>query len=223
MSAAARSALCRHLAFCLPPGRADAGLPGAGRRRGDQPGRRRYNWVWYRPVEAEHLPALLIDADGRRYDMSIPPARMARRPIDEMRAAAAALVAPCFLGGRPAGRAAVHPGDLRPREPASGVRPGRSDRRCRLRRAAPPGMGATKAALDALTLAAALAAPDPDAALVGVGTRRLRYGRALVDRARWLGDYLGEPAAAPRHGPRSSRTGRHPDGRDRDLGLVTRD
>ena len=58
------------------------------------------------------------------------------------------------------------------------------------------GMGATKAALDALTLVGALAAADPDAALSEWDQRRRRYGRALVERARWLGAYLERPAAA---------------------------
>jgi 2-polyprenyl-6-methoxyphenol hydroxylase-like FAD-dependent oxidoreductase len=197
MSAGARTALCRHLAFYLPPGEQMLGYPVPGADEAIAPGQRRYNWVWYRPVEAEHLPALLTDADGRRYDMSIPPARMARRPIDEMRAAAAALVAPCFLEvvrlvEQPFIQAIY---DLEsPRlvfgrviligDAAFVARPH-------------PGMGATKAALDALTLAEALAAPDPDRALLAWGRRRLRYGRALVERARWLGAYLGEPAAAP--------------------------
>jgi 2-polyprenyl-6-methoxyphenol hydroxylase-like FAD-dependent oxidoreductase len=53
------------------------------------------------------------------------------------------------------------------------------------------GMGATKAALDAVTLARALANPDPAAALVGWERERLRYGRAVVERSRRLGAYLG--------------------------------
>jgi 2-polyprenyl-6-methoxyphenol hydroxylase-like FAD-dependent oxidoreductase len=56
------------------------------------------------------------------------------------------------------------------------------------------GMGVTKAALDALTLARALATPDPTPASLGWEHRRLRYGRALVERARWLGAYLSAPA-----------------------------
>jgi 2-polyprenyl-6-methoxyphenol hydroxylase-like FAD-dependent oxidoreductase len=59
------------------------------------------------------------------------------------------------------------------------------------------GMGATKAALDALTLARGLAARDPVAALAVWERSRLRYGRALVERSRWLGGFLSQPAAAP--------------------------
>jgi 2-polyprenyl-6-methoxyphenol hydroxylase-like FAD-dependent oxidoreductase len=59
------------------------------------------------------------------------------------------------------------------------------------------GMGVTKAGLDAQTLARALAALDPVVALADWQSRRLRYGRALGERTRWLGGYLSEPAPAP--------------------------
>ena len=101
-----------------------------------------YSFEWRRPVTeviGERLPALLTDPDGRRYDMSIPPGRMAKGPIDEMRAAAAALVAPCFLE---VVGLVEHPFiqaiyDLE----SPGVRPGRPDRRCRIPRPASCGHG----------------------------------------------------------------------------------
>ncbi len=198
MSAAARAALCQHLAFCLPPGEQMLGYPVPGADEAIAPGERRYNWVWYRPVEAARLPALLTDAEGRRYDMSIPPARMAAAPVATMRAAAAALVAPCFLEvvglvEQPFIQAIY---DLEsPRlvfdrvvligDAAFVARPH-------------AGMGATKAALDAVTLARALSAPDPGAALEAWQDERLHYGRALVERARWLGAYLERPVTEPR-------------------------
>jgi 2-polyprenyl-6-methoxyphenol hydroxylase-like FAD-dependent oxidoreductase len=197
MSAAARAALCRHLAFCLPPSEQMLGYPVPGADEAIAPGSRRYNWVWYRPVEAERLPALLTDADGRRYDMSIPPARMAAGPITEMRAAAEALVAPCFLEvvglvEQPFIQAIY---DLE----SPGLVFGRvvliGDAAFVARPHA--GMGATKAAIDAVTLARTLAAGDPPAALAEWEARQLRYGRALVERARWLGAYLERPAPPP--------------------------
>ena len=195
MSGAARAALCRHLAFCLPPGEQMLGYPVPGADEAIAPGQRRYNWVWYRPLAAERLPGLLTDAEGRRYDLSIPPARMAKEPIATMRAAAAELVAPCFLevvglveqpfiqaiydlaSPRVVFDRVVLIGDA-----AFVARPH-------------PGMGATKAALDAVTLARALSAPDPTAALDAWQAGRLCYGRALVERARWLGAYLERPIA----------------------------
>jgi 2-polyprenyl-6-methoxyphenol hydroxylase-like FAD-dependent oxidoreductase len=201
MSAAARAALCQHLAFCLPPSEQMLGYPVPGADEAIRPGQRRYNWVWYRPVAAAELPALLTDAEGRRYDMSIPPARMRAEPVAAMRKAAAALVAPCFLE---VVGLVEHPFiqaiyDLEsPRlvfdrvvligDAAFVARPH-------------AGMGATKAALDAVTLARALAATDPAAALAEWQARRLRYGRALVERARWLGAYLERPIAEAREWP----------------------
>jgi 2-polyprenyl-6-methoxyphenol hydroxylase-like FAD-dependent oxidoreductase len=195
MSTAARTALCERLAFCLPPGEQMAGYPVPGADEAIAPGRRRYNWIWYRPVPAERLPALLTDADGRRYDLSIPPGRMAKGSIDEMRAAAAALVAPCFLE---VVGLVEHPFiqaiyDLESPRLVFGRVVLIGDAAFLARPHA--GMGATKAALDALTLVEALAAADPTAALAAWECRRLRYGRALVARARWLGAYLEQPAA----------------------------
>jgi 2-polyprenyl-6-methoxyphenol hydroxylase-like FAD-dependent oxidoreductase len=197
MSAAAQAALCQHLAFCLPPGEQMLGYPVPGADEAIEPGRRRYNWVWYRPVEAEHLAALLTDTDGRRYDMSIPPARMTAAPVAAMRAAAAELVAPCFLE---VVQLVEHPFiqaiyDLASPRLVFGRVILIGDAAFVARPHA--GMGVTKAALDALTLAPALAAPDPAAALIAWQRGRLRYGRAVVERARWLGAYLAEPAAAP--------------------------
>ena len=59
------------------------------------------------------------------------------------------------------------------------------------------GMGATKAARDALSLARALADADPAAAVLDWERRRLRYGQAVVERARWLAGHLNAPAPAP--------------------------
>ena len=198
MSAAARAALCRHLAFCLPPGEQMLGYPVPGADEAIAPGQRRYNWVWYRPAEPAQLAALLTDADGRRYDMSIPPARMAAAPVADMRAAAAALVAPCFLEvvglvAQPFIQAIY---DLESPRLVFGRVVLIGDAAFVARPHA--GMGATKAALDAVTLARALAAPDPRAALAEWERERLDYARALVERARWLGAYLERPAPVAR-------------------------
>ncbi len=112
MSAAARAALCRHLAFCLPPGEQMLGYPVPGADEATGAGERRYNWVWYRPVAAG---AFAGAADRCR--------RAALRSVDAAGAdgggagrgdaggggrARGALL----CGGGGAGRAALHPGDL---------------------------------------------------------------------------------------------------------------
>jgi 2-polyprenyl-6-methoxyphenol hydroxylase-like FAD-dependent oxidoreductase len=198
MSAAARELLCDRLAFCLAPGEQMIGYPVPGVDEAIEPGRRRYNVVWYRPAdEALSLPWLLTGRDGRSHDVSIPPGHVAHQAVAELYEAADALLAPCcaeavrlshapfiqaiydFASPRVVFGRVILIGDA-----AFLARPH-------------AGMGATKAALDALTLARALAGADPAAALLDWERRRLRYGQAVVERARWLAGHLNAPTPAP--------------------------
>ena len=198
MSAAARAILCDRLAFCLPAGEWMLGYPVPGADEAITPGRRRYNVVWYRPAdEAVGLPRLLTGRDGRSHDVSIPPGQVAPAAVTELYDDADALLAPCcaevvrlsrepfiqaiydFASPRLVFGRVILIGDA-----AFLARPH-------------AGMGATKAALDALTLAQALARADPAAALPDWQRRRLRYGHAVVERARWLAGHLSGPVAAP--------------------------
>jgi 2-polyprenyl-6-methoxyphenol hydroxylase-like FAD-dependent oxidoreductase len=198
MSAAARAILCDRLAFCLPASEQMLGYPVPGADEAILPGRRRYNVVWYRPAdEVTHLPRLLTGRDGRRCDLSIPPGQVAPQAVAELRADAEALLARCcaevvLLTKEPFIQAIY---DLDSPRLVFGRVVLIGDAAFVARPHA--GMGATKAALDALTLARAFAAPDPAVALLEWERRRRRYGRALVERSRWLGAYLSEPAAAP--------------------------
>lgn len=197
MSAEARAVLGGRLAFCLPPGEQMLGYLVPGADEEIAVGERRYNVVWYRPAdEATELQHLLTGRDGRRHELAIPPGQLAPAAGATLRADAEALLAPCFaeavrLTDEPFIQAIY---DLEsPRlvcdrvvligDAAFVARPH-------------AGMGVTKAALDALTLAPALAAPDPDAALLDWERGRLRYGHALVERSRWLGTYLGNPTGS---------------------------
>jgi 2-polyprenyl-6-methoxyphenol hydroxylase-like FAD-dependent oxidoreductase len=194
MSAAARAVLGEHLMFCLPAGEQMLGYPVPGADEAILPGRRRYNMVWYRPADEA---TALTGQDGRRYDLSIPPGQVAEGAVAALNAAADALLAPCCAEvvhlSRPLFVQAIY--DLESPQLLFGrviligdaafvTRPH-------------TGMGVTKAALDALTLAEALAAPDRAAALAAWQSRRMRYGRAVVERARWLGAYLSSPAPTP--------------------------
>jgi 2-polyprenyl-6-methoxyphenol hydroxylase-like FAD-dependent oxidoreductase len=83
------------MTFCLPPGEQFLGYPVAGPDNDLRPGRRRYNVIWYRPVEeATELPPLLTDESGVVHSLSIPPPLIRREAIAVMRAAAARLLAP---------------------------------------------------------------------------------------------------------------------------------
>ena len=198
MSAEARAVLGERLMFCLPAGEQMLGYPVPGADEAILPGRRRYNVVWYRPAdEAMRLRQLLTGRDGRRHDLSIPPGQVDPGAVAELRADAQALLAPCcaevvLLTAAPFIQAIY---DLESPRLVFGRVILIGDAAFVARPHA--GMGVTKAGLDALSLAQALGARDPAAALLHWERRRLRYGRAVVARTRWLGAYLSRPAPSP--------------------------
>jgi len=60
------------------------------------------------------------------------------------------------------------------------------------------GGGVTKAVLDAVALADAIAAEgDPDRALAQFEAARLVAGQAIIARTRWLGSILQRPSPVP--------------------------
>jgi 2,6-dihydroxypyridine 3-monooxygenase len=60
-----------------------------------EPGAHTINWVWYRNVAAgAELDALMVDVDGRRQEISLPPGKVRPEAIDELRRAAARDLAP---------------------------------------------------------------------------------------------------------------------------------
>jgi 2,6-dihydroxypyridine 3-monooxygenase len=59
------------------------------------PGRRQFNWVWYRNVaDGEPIDDLMTGADGRRHPLSLPPGTVQARHLNELWAAAERLPAP---------------------------------------------------------------------------------------------------------------------------------
>ena len=188
----ARAALFGRFGFCLPPGEQMLGYPVAGEGNDLRPGRRRYNFVWYRPADgAATLPDLLTDADGHTHTLSIPPPLIRPEVTAAMRTAAARTLAPAFAqvvaatpqpflqpiydfeSPRIAFGRAVLLGDA-----AFVVRPH-------------VGAGVTKAAEDASCLAGALAQEGSvDAALRRYEAERRPAGQRLMRRGRHLGAYL---------------------------------
>ena len=178
--------------FCLPPGEQILGYPVAGEDNDLRPGRRRYNFVWYRPADQmEALPDLLTDVRGHTHALSIPPPLIRPEVTAAMRDAAQRTLAPAFAGivaatatpflqpvydlesPRIAWARAALLGDA-----AFVVRPH-------------VGAGVTKAAEDAASLAAALAgSPSVPAALERYQAERLPAGQRLVRRGRHLGAYM---------------------------------
>ena len=192
--------LFERFGFCLPPREQMLGYPVAGRGNSVQPGARRYNFVWYRPADAAgELARLLTDASGQAHELTIAPNLIRAEFITAMRTAAESLLAPQFAE---IVRLTAHPFfqpiyDLEsPRlvfgrvaivgDAAFVARPH-------------VGMGVTKAAADALALVDALAAAGDagPAALAAFEARRLRFGNAVIARARQLGAYMQAQIKSP--------------------------
>ena len=178
--------------FCLPPNEQMLGYPVAGPDNDLRAGRRRYNFVWYRPASEEReLPRLLTDESGRTHALSIPPPLIARDVVARMRTEGEQVLAPPFnamlsLCAQPFlqpiydlevprmafGRVAIL-GDA-----AFVARPH-------------VGAGVAKAAEDALALADALAGHDDvETALRRFEEARLGVGEKIIARARRLGAYV---------------------------------
>lgn len=179
--------------FNLPVGEHMVGYPVAGAADDPTVGRRRYNFVWYRPADvARELPTLLTDRNGVRHELSIPPNLIAPAVVDEMRGHADRVLAPWFkrvvaLTPRPflqpiydlsvprmaEGRVALV-GDA-----AFVVRPH-------------VGAGVLKAAEDGQALASHLGSEGRDIVgrLQAFSAERHRIGEKMIARARHLGSYL---------------------------------
>jgi 2-polyprenyl-6-methoxyphenol hydroxylase-like FAD-dependent oxidoreductase len=181
-----RTLLFDRNAFCIPGGELAVSYPVPGRDGDIRAGKRDYNIVWYRPMDAAALAALNTDASGKRHEQIAPPQIrpdvIAGIKVDA-RALLAAPIAEIFLrGGQPHfqpiydlaspqlvfGRIALL-GDA-----AFVARPH-------------VGAGVTKAALDAACLADALATSDIDAGLAAYNRRRQAAGEWAVSRSREFG------------------------------------
>ncbi len=188
----AHRAIFDKLAFYLPPHNKVIGYPIAGPDNDLRPGHRRFNWVWYRPLPSPLLKDMLRDENGVQYDLSIPPPKVRRELIDELRRAGDAFLPPAFNAilasvTRPFftpiydftttqiafGRVALI-GDA-----AALARPH-------------IGMGVSKAASDAVTLSECLADPSVPVAdaLARFNAIRVPIGEKTVHRSRDLGAYM---------------------------------
>jgi 2-polyprenyl-6-methoxyphenol hydroxylase-like FAD-dependent oxidoreductase len=190
LSAATHAALFGHFGFCLPPREQMLGYPVAGAFNAMEAGRRRYNFVWYRPADEGEVRRLSTDAAGRHHDKGIPPPLISPAVIAEMRAVAERSLSPQFaeVVARTSQPFFQPIYDLAsPRldygrivllgDSAFVARP-----HC--------GMGVTKAAGDALALVGCLQALPLDQALAAYSRERVAYGQGIVAHARHLGAYM---------------------------------
>jgi 2-polyprenyl-6-methoxyphenol hydroxylase-like FAD-dependent oxidoreductase len=170
----------RHMFLAYP-------VPGAD--GATESGKRRWNWVWYRPVDAgAALGAVLTDRDGLRHEASLPPGALGGETVHGLHADAAAILAPSLrtlveATGKPFVQAIV---DFQP--PA--LRDGRvlllGDAAAVIR--PHTASGTAKAAADAMALAHALRDGWSDVRLDAWERARLAAAR---DLGRW-GVELGE-------------------------------
>lgn len=181
------------LSFSLAPREQMLGYPVAGSANSTRAGERCFNFVWYRPAQAEReLPHLCTDIHGRRHDMSIPPPLIRAEVLDEIRRAARETLSPQFAEVVTKTRQPFFQAifDLESQSMAF-------DRVALLGDAAfvarpHCGMGVSKAAGDAMLLADLLknSAGNIAEALPRYSAERVRFGRAVVAHARELGAYL---------------------------------
>jgi 2-polyprenyl-6-methoxyphenol hydroxylase-like FAD-dependent oxidoreductase len=191
-----------HFTFCLPPGELVIALPMPGRDSDMRPGKRRFNWVWFRRADfSRELPALCTDETGQCHGTAIPPPLIRRAVIAELKDHAVSVLAPQLaLAVQKTREPRLQPiFDLAVPRVALGRAVLLGDAAYLARPHV--GTGVTKAALDAAALADALAAERGiDAALAAYDRARTAFGTALVARGRALGSYL-EDRTAPAPDP----------------------
>lgn len=191
LPARVRAEVFPHFGFHLPTGGEFVGYPIAGSGNDLRPGHRRYNFVWYVPVEPRRLRDMLTDAEGVLHAVSIPPPLVRDDVVAAMKADAEARLARPFVeilqvGERPFFTPIydhVSPVMAQGRVALAG------DAACVARPHV--GMGVTKAACDALALARHLSGgADVVAALAAYSAERVPEAEKAWARSRRLGAYL---------------------------------
>ena len=81
----AHEAIFDKFAFFLPPKNKNIGYPIAGPDNDLRAGHRRFNWVWYRAVDKAELADMLVDEDGVRHSLTIPPPKVRAQLIARLK------------------------------------------------------------------------------------------------------------------------------------------
>ena len=184
--------LFNYFGFCLPNGEQMLGYPVAGSGNDTRPGKRRYNFVWYRPAsEAQELIELLTDDEGHYYPTGIPPSKVSGKHIANMRKVAQEILAPQYAEIL---EKTVSPFlqaiyDVRSEEIVFGRVALMGDAAFVGRPHV--GMGVTKAGDEAIVIAKHISnLGATPAALQAYGDERLKLGQQVVARAQYLGRYM---------------------------------
>jgi 2-polyprenyl-6-methoxyphenol hydroxylase-like FAD-dependent oxidoreductase len=181
-----------YFSFFLPPRQEVICYPISGFNDDVRPGRRRFNFIWYRVADAESLRRMCVDESGRQHEFSVPPPQIRKDLIAAMRAEAQAtfpaVLNDClcpieqpfftpiydFIAPRIVCDRIALVGDA-----ASNARPHM-------------GFGVSKAACDAQALAVALRDEDDiDSALARYDRIRQPIGETIVKHSRKLGAHMG--------------------------------
>jgi len=91
-----RATLFPNYAFFLGDELQVLGYPIPGADNDLRPGRRRYNFAWFRVADAEALTDMCVDDHGRQHEFSVPPPLVRRDLIAHMRTEAETLLPPQF-------------------------------------------------------------------------------------------------------------------------------
>lgn len=161
------------------------------------PGRRRYNFVWYRPVDAASLAEMQTDATGRIHSEGIPPQLIRPEVIAALRRDAETMLPPVFAEiVRTCAEPLFQPiGDLE--SPMMGR--GRVALLGDAASVARPHVakGAIKAGHDAIELAAALADAEVEDGLARYDAVRRPASALIVAESRRLGAYIDDKGKRP--------------------------
>ena len=187
-------------AFSLPDHEQMIGYPVAGAHDDITAGRRRYNFVWYRPSEeATELRRLLTDASGKVHEGGIPPPLIRPEIIAEIRRIARERLSPQFAEVVERTREPFFQPiyDLYSKHLAFGRVAILGDAAFVARPHC--GMGVSKAGGDARALVDALIKNDNDvaAALRAYEAARVPFGNAVVTHARHLGAFYQAKRTTP--------------------------
>ena len=184
--------LFNYFGFCLPDGEQMLGYPVAGSGNDTRPGKRRYNFVWYRPAsEDKELISLLTDDDGHYYPTGIPPLKVSWKHIAHMRQVAREILATQYaeIPEKTAAPFLQAIYDVRSEQIVFGRVALMGDAAFVGRPHV--GMGVTKAGDEAMVIAKHIArlGVTPQA-LQAYSDERLKLGQQVVARAQYLGRYM---------------------------------
>jgi 2-polyprenyl-6-methoxyphenol hydroxylase-like FAD-dependent oxidoreductase len=177
---------------CVAPGQQGIAYPVPGPGHSKKPGQRQYNVVWYFPVPAgDELRRLMTDDDGRHHPNGIPPALLSKKVRDEVVENAQQVLAPQFAEAIRCARMHFFQPimDIEPPQLTFGRVAIVGDAAFATRPHV--AMGVPKGTGDVLALAQSVdECSDLQQALERFESQRLRIGRNIVARGRYLGTYM---------------------------------